>query len=299
MCSKGFLPLDPKLYNLSDEQLDFLRSLTGFENDDEMRQHVLTIQAQAYEICPCPCVRSFTFAKLPIIRIPYYDRALALGRKNKDAIFLDLGCCFGSDSRKAVFDGWPADKVIASDLHQELWELGHELYRSTPTTFPAGFIPGDVFDPQILSSNPTPTPRPPKPTNLTSLTSLNSLKAHISIIHTSLFFHLFNEDQQLDLAHRVATLLSPEKGSMIFGGHYGRQTKGTTVAEALPDGTVRPKFRHSPESWKSVWEEVFGEASVDGRVKIEVEWEVSKQYQNMDVENQEAYYWMVWCVTRL
>ena len=65
----------------------------------------------------------------------------------------------------------------------------------------------------------------PVPT-LRDLSSLTPLQGKVSAIHTSAFFHLFPEEQQLALAHRFASLLSPQKGSIIFGQHGSRPEKG-------------------------------------------------------------------------
>lgn len=179
----------------------------------------------------------------------------------------------------------------------EFWQWGHDLYRTSPSTFPAGFVPGDALNPQILSpEGPSYSPpTTPKPIDLASLTSLNPLKGHVSAIHSSLFFHLFNEDDQLDLARRTAGLLSCEKGSMIFGGHCARPKRGIRT-EALADGIVRTQFWHSPKSWKQLWEEqVFRKGSVD----VEVDWEASTEYEIQDCPDTPALYYMTWCITRL
>lgn len=184
-----------------------------------------------------------------------------------------------------------------NNLRLEFWKWGHDLYQSSASTFPATFVPGDLFNGRTLSPGAVSysPPSTPKPTDLPSLTSLNPLKGHISVIHSSLFFHLFNEDEQLDLARRAATLLSHEKGSVIFGSHYGRPKKGTRT-EILAAGPWRTQFWHSPQSWKKVWEDqVFRK----GSVKVEVEWEVSTEYENMEGPNKPAFYYMTWCITRL
>ncbi|THU75152.1 hypothetical protein K435DRAFT_707592, partial [Dendrothele bispora CBS 962.96] len=157
----------------------------------------------------------------------------------------------GHDTRKAISDGYPTHSVIASDLEPEFWSLGHELFKSTPETFPVPFIPGDVFDDAFvpdkepLLDGPASTERP---TSLQSLTSLAPLQGHVSFIHASALFHLFQEEPQRKLAKKLASLLSPASGSMIFG---------------LQRGSVEPKeadntrgeniFCHSAESWKELW----------------------------------------------
>lgn len=114
------------------------------------------------------------------------------------------------------------------------------------------------------------------------------------MIHASLFFHLFDEKKQLDLARRVAGLLSPESGSMIFGGHYGRPEEGTRT-EVLADGLIHTQFWHSPKSWKNLWEEqVFRKRSV----RVEVEWTVD-ELSFMECARDGTFYYMKWCITRL
>lgn len=82
--------------------------------------------------------------------------------------------------------------------------------------------------------------------------SLNPLRGHLSAIHTSAFFHLFNKDKQIIVARKLASLLSALPGSMIFGSQNGSQIP----QEAMKRG--KPSYDHSPESWKKMWtEELF------------------------------------------
>jgi hypothetical protein len=158
----------------------------------------------------------------------------------------------------------------------DFWEYGHQLFKSTPETFPVAFIPGDVFDPAFISlrgpflsiTDVKETVTPP----LSTLSSLIPLQGKISAIHMSSFFHLFPEDRQLQLAKIVSSLLSPEKGSVIFGQHVGMPVKGYTGRDVKHNEVER--FCHSPESWMQMWvEDVFGGKDEDGndRVKVETE----------------------------
>jgi hypothetical protein len=198
------------------------------------------------------------------------------------------------------------------------WDYGHELFKSTPETFPAGFVAGDVFDPIMLKSrgafitaddiSSISSTTPP----LRELTSLTPLQGKISAIHASSFFHLFPEDKQLELAHRIASLLSPKKGSVIFGQHGARPVKGfRTAVEAVHNAEGRPipttqvqVFCHSPESWKQIWtEDVF--AGEDGkgsdRIKVDarlIEIPRKAVMAHLDA-TEETRFWMQWCITRL
>jgi len=243
----------------------------------------------------CYCVRLLSIftanSRLKISRLPAYHPALKLHRENRDAILLDIGCCFGNDVRKAVADGWPVHNVIASDLQQGFWDFGHELFKSTPETFPAAFVVGDAFDSDIIAPQ-TPfnyVPQTPRPA-LDSLTSLTPLQGHISVIHASSFFHLFDEMHQQELAERLATLLSPLPGSVIFGTHGGSAEKGDSVEHSTPEHRF---FRHSPESWAELWD---GHVFKKGTVKVDAN---LKQIERPEVNGKSFATWLIWSVTRL
>lgn len=213
----------------------------------------------------------------------------------------------GCDLRKAVADGWPAENAIGfelrqgrgiretnsflTDLYTAFWDYGHELFRSTPETFPAGFIAGDIFDAAMLtprapfyaSDNPRLDPRP----DLKCLTSLNPLRGHVSAICASSFFHLFDEAEQREIAHRFGSLLSPVPGSTIFGANGGALVKGTRGS--VLNGVQRHMFCHSPDSWEELWD---GEIFEKGTVKVEAE--------AIPVNRGgEIFHWTRWSITRL
>ncbi|TFK50835.1 hypothetical protein OE88DRAFT_1712786 [Heliocybe sulcata] len=270
----------------------FFKSQTGIIDDDELKQHILSVWEKAYKVHLYPCTRRFASAKLKISRLPSYPHFLQLGKDRDAAIFLDIGCCFGNDVRKAVADGYPVDKVIASDLRSEFWDLGHELFRSTPETFSVPFIQGDVFDSAFLaraqisyapSSNRAPV--------LRSLTTLTPLIGHISAIHASAFFHLFNEEQQLELARRMASLLSPEPGSIIFGSHVGQPHKSVRTSRRTTNG--RDIFCHSDQSWRDLWN---GQVFQKGKVQVDSQ---LIRVGRPDFSQTEEAYLLVWSVIRL
>ncbi|KAJ7590102.1 hypothetical protein C8J56DRAFT_588842 [Mycena floridula] len=286
-------PLDPSLYVLEDDQLGFFKSQTGIDDEEELRAHVLAVQAKAYEIYRYPCIRSFSFLRSKISELPGYQQALKLSGERLGVILLDIGCCFGNDIRKAVQDGFPVENAIGSDLRGGFWDLGHELFKSTPETFPAAFVAGDAFDPAFIA------PREPfdkVPGNaapvLGSMKTLTPLQGHVSAIYASLFFHLFDEEKQFELAKQLATLLSPLPGSVIFGIHGGLSVKGLRKGNTLPT-----MFCHSPESWKELWDgQVFdkGKVLVEAGVK-----QVERCARYLPLPEDQARYLLWWTVTRL
>ncbi|KAM5539468.1 hypothetical protein V8D89_006920 [Ganoderma adspersum] len=287
------------LYDMDEQGLTFIKAETGIEDEEELKKHILAVRAEGYSIHPYPCLMRFTFLQLRLARLPAYRQLLALGKERKGPIFLDIGCCFGYDLRKAIYDGFPKETSIASDLHPEFWELGHKLFKTTPETFPIPFIQGDAFDSAFLeplapftADNP---PRDPRP-DLSTLTSLNPLRGHVSAIHASAFFHLFEEERQVELARSLACLLSPEPGSMLLGAHRGLEHAGVRREEKHGNSQVVKLFGHSPESWKELWD---GKIFEKGTVKVEAILNEVKRPEVTKVSADTKFYFLWWSVTRL
>jgi len=290
--------LDERLYDLTDDERSFFKQQTGIQDDDELKVHILQLQAEAYKVHPYPCIQRFSFAKLKISRLPPYQDLLKIGKLRSGAIFLDIGSCFGNDPRKAIADGYPMENVVTSDLRPEFADLGHKLFRTTQETYPITFVPGDAFDPEHLKVVPPFTsadaPAAGAAPDLRSLTSLNPLHGRVAAIHASSFFHLFDEEGQLHLARALAGLLSPEPGSMIFGLHLGLAEKGF-LSSWVTRG--RSCFCHSPESWERVWDGlVFEKGAVNVWAKL-VQVGNLKAFEVGEATAQPITF-LVWSVTR-
>lgn len=285
--------LDERFYSLDSEELAFFLKETRIDTESALKSHLIDVQARAYKVYPYPCIRRFNFTKIKISRLPAYQNALKLGRERQNAVFLDIGCCFGNDTRKIIADGFPVEGVLASDIQTQFWDLGHKLFRSTPETFTVPFITGDVFDPLNLEpiSPFNDAPKTPIPT-LSTLTSLNPLRGHVSVIHASSLFHLFGEEKQFKLARALAALLSPEPGSIIFGSHGGLPEKGMRKTTFM--GTTR--FCHSAESWQELWD---GQIFNSGTVKVEASVKRADLREPSMPEQAVERFWLVWSVTRL
>lgn len=295
-------PLDPTAVDtLTDTEIAFYKQHTGISDISELRAHILAIQARAFAIFPYPCIRRLAFTKLKISRFEAYKEVLQLGRDRPGAILLDLGCCFGNDARKAVADGFPGTQVIATDLKQEFWELGHELFRSTPESCPIRFIQGDFLDPSLVAMNLTSPPTSGDVLSAcTAQRSLAPLQHLVSAIYASAFFHLFSEEDQLHIAKACQTLLSHQPGSIIFGSQ-----RGSDVAASR--GTDRgDSFAHSPESWKEMWKK----AAPDGSLHVDA-WLSDEETSVSDTLAVEEHAvdergvqlfkgrWLVWVVRRI
>ncbi|KAJ7844379.1 hypothetical protein B0H14DRAFT_2776702 [Mycena olivaceomarginata] len=271
------------------EELAFLKLLTGIQAEDALEAHVRAVQKKALEVYDYPCIQHFGFLRIKIDKFkPAYQHVLDLGRNVPGALLLDIGCCFGNDLRKLASDGFPVQNMIASDLRQDFWDLGHQLFRSTPESFPVAFLAGDAFDPAFLALEPMlKEPSPSAAPDLHSLTSLNALHGRLSAIHSASLFHLFSEAAQLQLARKLAGLLLPRPGSVIFGCHGAQPTKGYVLGT-----NGRNMFCHSPESWREMWE---GEVFETGSVKVAVHMVNAGRVLNESTD----FHMLFWSVTRL
>ncbi|KZT70706.1 hypothetical protein DAEQUDRAFT_764289 [Daedalea quercina L-15889] len=289
-------PLDPSMYKLDEDEAAFFKQQAGINSDEELKQHILRVQAEAYEVYPYPCIRRFGFKELKMSRLPMYDELLKLG-KERDAILLDVGCCVGNDVRKVIADGYPLKNVIASDIEPAFWQLGHSLFKDTPESFPVPFVGGDALDPAFLQ--PTPpiyVPLTAPLPALSEITTLTALQGRISAIHASSLFHLFDEEKQLTLAHSLAGLLAPHPGAMIFGSHVGAPEKGSQVVFAPAPGSGGKEitmFCHSLQSWRELWVSIFGA----DKVKVNVELKEIIPASNPDP--QRRWFFLEWSVRRV
>ena len=132
--------------------------------------------------------------------------------------------------------------------------------------------------------------------NLATLSTLTSLRGRLSAIHAASFFHLFNEEQQSQLAYLLASLLSPEPGSIIFGMHSGRPEKGLRVEAVRPNTEAVHMFCHCPESFIALWEEVFGPGKVEVKAYLE---DVERRDFREIASPGTRFYSLFWSVKRL
>ncbi|KAI0737401.1 hypothetical protein C8Q80DRAFT_1115292 [Daedaleopsis nitida] len=292
---RDVLPLQgtERLLTFEPEDLEFFMKATGISDENELKEHMLAVQREGYMVKPYTCIVQFMFTKLRLPRTSGYPKLLELGRTRQNPILLEVGCCFGVDLRKVVLDGYPVDSIIASDVVPEFWTLGHKLFNSTSETFPVPFVAGDIFDSAFLEPTPPLYAKPATSApRLSDVKTLSELRGHVSAIGLCAVFHLFStEEAQLQLARSLASLLSPEPGSMIFGWHNGLPEKG------IKKGHSFDMFCHTPESWTELWD---GLVFQKGTVKVDVKLVARSHIFLKDgvVTEQENKY-LDWVVTRL
>lgn len=184
--------------------------------------------------------------------LPIYPEVLS--RVHNGESFLDVGCCFGQDIRKLVFDGAPSDKIYGSDLDHRFLDLGFELFRDA-STLQATWIPADAL---ALDSD------------------LNQLQGKLDIIHASSFFHLFSLSVQKTAAKNLLRLLERKPDRLIVDRQVGDlKSIGTEQNSVINnnDAFVKEFFWHNSETWRKMWEEVAADVGVKVKVESELVWD--------------------------
>ncbi|KAJ9638842.1 hypothetical protein H2201_004632 [Coniosporium apollinis] len=228
-----------ELENVSEQAQKLLEEYSGIA-PDRVVPHILEVRERAWDIFPYPCIGQFRFLDLSISSAPQYPEILQ--RVKDGQKLLDIGCCFGQDVRKLVFDGAPAENIYASDLQHEFWDLGYELFLDKDK-LGTQFIEADVFDEE---------------------SGLKRLDGQIDIAHAASFFHLFNWPQQKEAAIRIVRLLKAQKGSLILGRQVGNVAPGEFPHRV---GTM---YRHNEASFQQLWNQVGNATESSWKVEVEM-----------------------------
>ncbi|KAF2092808.1 hypothetical protein NA57DRAFT_49545 [Rhizodiscina lignyota] len=201
---------------------------------EQVGDHVKALREKAWQVYPYPCIGQFRFLDMSIEEMDSYPEMLK--RLKSGDKLLDLGCCFGQEIRKLVFDGVLSENLFGADLHQDFFQLGYDLFCDRDT-LKARFIQADIFDKD---------------------NALQDLRGSLDIVYTGSFFHVFGYEGQLKAGREVAKLLKG-KGSMVVGRQIGSVNPGEREHRTNPDGKM---MRHNLESWRQLWERIGEELGI-------------------------------------
>lgn len=163
-----------------------------------------------------------------------------------DARFLDLGCCFGQEIRRLVYDGVPSAHCIGTDLRPEFFELGYALFRDQGSC-EARFFAADVLEDGA---------------------EMKALDGSVDVVCAGSFFHLFPRPKQVQVAARVTRLLKRDCEAVIVGRQVGSITPGLYTHDTNQNGGM---YRHDADSWRELWDEVGTAAGVKFEVECRIE----------------------------
>ena len=210
---------------------------------------------------PFPCLGQFGFLLLRSPALPIWPQIES--RVKEGATILDLGCCFGQDLRYLAASGAPTEKMYASDLFGEFWEISYDLFQDR-NKMKAQFFQADAFD----ANSP-----------------LEALKGQIDIVLATQFFHLFDWNKQVELGVRILELTRP--GAIIAGYQIGSwwAAEVATGKDGKKGSTENErKYYHNIWSWKNLWKEVEKKTGIKCTVEASLKslsaWHAEKEDYN-------------------
>lgn len=218
-----------------------LETYSGIPSD-KVFEHVVKLRDEAWEIFPYPCIGQFRFLEPSFIQLPSeYDEIVQRLREGQK--LLDMACCFGQTIRELVAGGAPAENIYGCDLQPGFIDMGYKLFKDQGR-LQSKFLIADIFD---------------------SNSELAKLKEQFNIVYTGSFFHLWGLEGQRKVSKAVASLLKPEKGSMILGRQIG------AVEAAEQTSATGTMYRHNVESLKQLWKEIGDELGATFSVEAKLQ----------------------------
>lgn len=197
---------------------------------------------RAYETFAYHTIGQLLFLNLHSATHPQYKNVLNRLQSSGHKL-LDVGCCFGQEMRKLVYDGAPAELLYGIDIEPTFISLGYELFKDHGK-LQSTFIVGDIFD-----------------------LDLDNFRGEIDIVLAKAFFHLFSWEQQVLIGQLLVSLLKSRPGSMVFGMHLGSVKPGEY--KLGPKGPMT--FRHSPDTLAELWREAAGSDAESWKVESSVD----------------------------
>ena len=160
-------------------------------------------------------------------RSPAYGQILT--KVKAGGSILDLGCCLGHDLRCLAAGGAPTIQMSASDLVQEFWKIGYDLFRDKEK-FKARFYQANIFD---------------------RASSLQALEGKMDIIYLDSFLHLFDWNEQLDVLNAIVKM---SKGNTMVARYQIGLVHGQAASNESKNQTKICSF-HDPETIARLWAE--------------------------------------------
>ncbi|ODQ50842.1 RNI-like protein [Saitoella complicata NRRL Y-17804] len=232
---------------LSKDTLALFKHYSGWEDNERVKQNIIKVRDEALGIYAYPCLQRNRFLESRMKQHFYYntllqscENAIASGGSLK---LLDVGCCFGTDVRQLVLDGFPAHEITALDMSQDFIDLGYKLFHHGPESLPVRFIAADMLADDFWESH-------------------GDLKGAFDVVYTGSFYHLFDEAECVQVTKVLAALTKP--GGAVFGRQRGHKDTDEAAAGHMQYNN-KPRKLYSPKSFATLWKETVGWEKCEAR----------------------------------
>lgn len=151
---------------------------------------------------------------------------------------LDLGCGVAQELRHLIHSNdIPSSSLYGLDVSPYTLSSSYALFCDSPDTTHITLAAHD-----ILSSSPLPW------------------TSKFTVIHASLFLHLFTWREQVTICSKIVSLLKNEKGCLLVGEMVGIRGGGVRGGRA--------NWMHDACSWADLWKEVAKITGTERRWKV-------------------------------
>eukprot|EP00667_Euglena_gracilis_P009142 EG_transcript_9282 len=231
----GFLIFTACKTLVRDEDLNFLREWIGDTgaSAETLRRHVLAVHRDLIRTEHAfKCILMMTYLTPRARRHPAYAEVVTAAREAGDSFrLLEVGTCFGQDTRALIADGVPPGCITATDLHGRYWAGGLRLFMDDVPRPTGHHVAGvaTVFgdwttDPAVADI-------------------AAGLEGRFDAVLCMMVLHVLSAVQVERLLARLARVLKP--GGVLFGSAIGAATPGEWGP--TPDGSGQ-RWLHNPQS---------------------------------------------------
>ncbi|ORY19262.1 hypothetical protein BCR34DRAFT_528178 [Clohesyomyces aquaticus] len=154
----------------------------------EVEAHIHNVAS--WKVLPRPSIGKFRFLEQVLLRHPSYEQVLTAltTRSTPPPRFLDIGACLDQDLRMLASAGVPTDQLSGTDIFPKFERIGHMVFRDEDQFSSTQFICGNSLSHDAQDS-------------------LRDTRGPWSIVHLSMFLHIFDLDDQERVCMRVMDLL--------------------------------------------------------------------------------------------
>jgi len=227
-----------KAAELTDDSFEFISAYTKTPNIQQLREHVISLKESiAEQLHVYRCIEGNMFLNPRIMRhATAYNKVKQIWEenyKNGQAFkFADVGCCFGTDTRKLLLDGVRPEDVYAIDIHDGYWNFGYDLFKDKDT-LKVNTLFTDVSVPEYAETH-------------------ADLINKFNVVYTGAVLHVFAKDEAETFVRNIFKMLV--SGGVYFGSTgVAIEPTQTTVSTPKKD---KKRFLHSPDSLEELFKEV-------------------------------------------
>jgi len=234
---------------IPDASLSFLSQYKHNSNLQELREQILKLKESlaVKGTHVYLCIQKNSFLTPRIVNHSAYDAIKEIWVSHYKAgtpfKFADIGCCFGTDTRKVVADGIRPEDIYSMDVTDEYWNIGLELF-DDGDRLKVNTLFTDVARKEFSEDN-------------------ADLTGKLNVIYTGSVLHVFAEDEVEIFLQNVYEILA--KGGTYFGScAMNSEAHQTEVPTPKKD---KRRYIHSPDSLKQLMEKI-GFVDVSVRTKV-------------------------------